>query len=70
MTCFQEMEVDIFVQTPTGLVDFALMPLHRQAHLTSYTTEPELSTMTATGLDAGLISNTKFVRLSGISDTL
>ena len=64
------MQVDIFVQsqTPTGLVDFALSPSCNRVHLTLCATEPELNTMAVTDQDAGLISNTKLVGLSGISD--
>lgn len=68
------MQADIFVQsqTPTGLVDFALSPSCNQVRgvVTLCATEPELNTMTVTGQDAGLISNTKLVGLSGISDIL
>ena len=66
------MQVDIFVQsqTPIGLVDFALSPLHNEVRLTWCATEPELNTMTVTGQVAGLISDTKLVGLLDISDIL
>lgn len=66
------MQVDIFVQSqmPPGLVDFALSPSCKQVCLTLCATEPELNTLAVTGQDAGLISNTELVGLSGISGIL
>lgn len=54
VTCFQEMQVDTFVwsQMPMGLVDFALSRSCNQALCAR---EPELSAMTLTGQESGLV---------------